>query len=112
MELWNGTKPSLRHFHIWGCPAHVLKGKTGKLESRTEVCMFVGHSKETKGGLFYSPKDNKTFVSTNATFLEHDYINNHKPQSKVVLEEMVSNKKDQSPAMAREKQQEDIASSS
>ena len=35
LELWNGHKPSLRHFRIWGCPAHVLKGKTGKLEPRT-----------------------------------------------------------------------------
>ena len=35
LELWNGRKPSLHHFRIWGCPAHVFKGKTGKLESRT-----------------------------------------------------------------------------
>ena len=35
LELWNGHKPSLRHFHMWGCPAHVLKGKTEKLEPRT-----------------------------------------------------------------------------
>ena len=110
MELWNGTKPSLCHFCIWGYPTHVLKGKIEKLESRIEVCMFVGYSKETKGGIFYSPKDNKTFVSTNATFLEHDYINNHKPQSKVVLEEMVSNKQDQSPAVENENWPEDIAS--
>ena len=31
LELWNGQKPVLHHFRIWGCPAHVLKGKTGKL---------------------------------------------------------------------------------
>ena len=69
MELWNGCKPSLHHFRIMGCPAHELKGKTRKLESRSEVCMFVGYSKETRGGNFYSPKENKTFVSTNANFL-------------------------------------------
>ena len=69
LELWNGHKPSLRHFRIWGCPAHVLKGKTGKLEPRTKVCMFVGYPKGTRGGLFYSPSDKKVFVSTNATFL-------------------------------------------
>ena len=43
LELWNGQKPVLRHFRIWGCPAHVLKGKTGKMDSRTEVCLFVGY---------------------------------------------------------------------
>ena len=34
LEMWIGRKPSLRHIHIWGCPAHVLKGKTNKLESK------------------------------------------------------------------------------
>ena len=47
----------------------MLKGKTGKLEPRTEVYMFVGYPKGTRGGLFYSPSDKKVFVSTNATFL-------------------------------------------
>ena len=31
VELWNGLKPSMRHLHIWGCLAHVLKGKFDKL---------------------------------------------------------------------------------
>ena len=35
VELWNGHKPSMRHLHIWGCPAHVLKGKFNKLQSKT-----------------------------------------------------------------------------
>ena len=89
LELWNGRKPSLRHYRIWGCPAHVLKKKTGKLESRTEVSLFVGYPKGTRGGIFYSPKEKKVFVSTHATFLENDYMNNFKPRSKVVLEEML-----------------------
>ena len=76
LELWNGHKPSLRRFRIWGCPAHVLKGKTGKLEPCTKVCMFVGCPKGTRGGLFYSPSDKKVFLSKNATFLEYDYMTN------------------------------------
>ena len=35
LELWSGHKPSLCHFRIWGCLAHVLKRKTGKLEPCT-----------------------------------------------------------------------------
>ena len=66
----------------------MLKGKTGKLEPRTEVCMFVGYPKGTRGGLFYSPSDKKEFVSTNVTFLEDDYMKNFKPHIKVVLEEL------------------------
>ena len=90
LELWSGRKPSLRHIRIWGCTTHVLKGKTGKLEPRTEVCLFVGYPKGTRGGLFYNPQDKKVFVLTNATFLENDYMENFKPQSRVVLEELQS----------------------
>ena len=31
VKLWNGRKPSMRHLHIWGCLARVLKGKSDKL---------------------------------------------------------------------------------
>ena len=65
--------------------------------------MFVGYSKETRGEFFYSPKENKTFVLTNATFLEYDYVNNHKHHSKVVPEEMVSNEVAKSPAITNKK---------
>ena len=88
LELWNGHKPSFCNFRIWGCLAHVLKGKTGNLEPRKEVCMFVGYPKVTTGGLFYSPSDKKVFASTNVTFLEDDYMKNFKPRNKVVLEEL------------------------
>ena len=62
LELWNEHKPSLRHFRIWGCLAHVLKGKTEKLEPCIEVCMFIGYPKGTRGALFYSLSDKKVFV--------------------------------------------------
>ena len=88
VELWNGRKPSMRHLHIWGCPVHVLKGKSDKLQSKTEVVFFVGYPKGTAGGLFYSHKDNKVFVSTNAKFLENDYMNDYTPISRVVFSEM------------------------
>ena len=87
-ELWSERKPSMKYLHIWGCPAHVLKGKSDKLEAKIEVCMFLGYSKETKVYLFYNHKDNKMFVSTNAKFLEDDYMNNYSPRSKVVLVEL------------------------
>ncbi|KAH9735169.1 hypothetical protein KPL71_017652 [Citrus sinensis] len=88
IELWSGRKPSLRHVRIWGSPAHVLKPKAEKIDSRYEVCMFVGNPKGTKGGLFYSSQDRKVIVSTHFTSLEEDYMNNFKPKSKVILEEL------------------------
>ena len=81
----------------------MLKGKTGKLEPRTEVCLFVGYPKGTRGGLFYSPQDKKVFVSTNATFLENDYMTNFKPRSKVVLEELLSDQIGKSPSTTDER---------
>ena len=84
-ELWSRHKSSMKYLHIWGCPAHVLKGKSDKLEAKTKVCIFLGYSMETKGYLFYNHKDNKVFVNTNAKFLEDDYVNNFNPRSKIVL---------------------------
>ena len=50
--------------------------------------MFVGYPRETKGGYFYNPKENKVFVSTNVTFLEDSYVQYFKSRSKVMLEDM------------------------
>ena len=66
----------------------MLNGKTDKLEPRTEVCFLVGYPRGTKSGLFYSQKDQKVIVSTNAWFLEEDYVMNHKPRNRIVLEEL------------------------
>jgi transposase InsO family protein len=90
-ELWTGRKPCLQHFRIWGCPAHVLKGKMDKLESRSKVCYFVGYPKGTKGWYFYNPQEQTVFVSTNAVFLEEDYVMNHQPKKRITLEEAPEN---------------------
>ncbi|TYK05909.1 gag/pol protein [Cucumis melo var. makuwa] len=87
-ELWRGRKPSLSHFKIWGCPAHVLETNPKKLEPRSRLCQFIGYPKETRGGLFFDPQENRVFVSTNATFLEEDHMRDHKTRSKLVLNEV------------------------
>ena len=90
-ELWNGRKPSLNHIRTWGAPTHVLRKEPHKLESRTEVCLFIGYPKGTRGGLFfYRSSEKKVIVSTNVNFFEEDYVNNFKPKSKVILEELDS----------------------
>ncbi|KAA0052796.1 gag/pol protein [Cucumis melo var. makuwa] len=86
-ELWRGRKPSLSHFRIWGCPAHVLVTNPKKLEPCSRLCQFVGYPKETRGGLFFDPPENRVFVSTNATFLEEDHMRDHKLRRKLVLNE-------------------------
>ena len=55
---------------------------------------FLGYLNGTKGGLLYSHQDKKVFVSTNATFLEHDYMKSFKPRSKMFLEELLLKQND------------------
>ncbi|EXB77770.1 hypothetical protein L484_000113 [Morus notabilis] len=100
-ERWSGKKSSLGHTRIWGCPTHVLRKKTGKLASRSELCLFVGYPKGTKGYIFYSPTDQKTFVSTNAHFLEEDFVKNMKPRSRLVLEELTEPQQELTPIEPR-----------
>ena len=47
----------------------MLNKNATKLDSRTEVRLFVGYPMGTKGYLFYSPKDRDVIVSTNAMIL-------------------------------------------
>ena len=52
------------------------------------MVFFVGYLKGIVGGLFYSHKNNRVFVNTNAKFLENDYMNDYTPKSRVVLVEI------------------------
>ena len=52
--------------------------------------MFIGYPKGMRGGIFYNRKEKKVIVSTHATFLEDDYVNNFKHRSKVVLKDLDS----------------------
>ena len=88
IKLWSSCKPNLKHIHIWGSLAHVLKSKADEIDSSSEVFVFVGYPKETKGNLFYSSQDRKVIVSTHFTSLEEDYMNNFKPRSKAILKEL------------------------
>ena len=66
----------------------MLKRDPSKSDARSEVCMFVGYPRGTKGYLFYDPKEQRVLVSINACFLEHDYMPDNKPSSKVILDEL------------------------
>ncbi|XP_075092034.1 uncharacterized protein LOC142172152 [Nicotiana tabacum] len=49
-ELWTGRKPSLRHLHVWGCPAEarVYNPQEKKLDSRTISGYFIGYPEKSK----------------------------------------------------------------
>ena len=89
-EMRTGQKPSLRHIHIWGCPAYVLNDKATKLEPRSEMCYFIGYPKGTRGGIFYHPKEQKVLISTHARYLEDDCLMHQELSSTETLEEILS----------------------
>ena len=66
----------------------MLKRDPSKLETRSDVCLFVGYPKGTKGYMFYDPQEQRVIVSTNARFLEEDYMIDNKLRSKIILEEL------------------------
>ncbi|KAA0038166.1 gag/pol protein [Cucumis melo var. makuwa] len=76
---------------------YILNNVPSKSVSKTPYELWKwhkGYPKESKGGLFYDPQENKVFVSTNTTFLEEDHIRNHQTCSKLVLEEISKNTTD------------------
>ena len=66
------TQPE--HFIGLGEVLKDLEIDPNKLEAMSDVCLFVGYSKGTKGYLFYDPKLQRVLVSTNVRFLEEDYM--------------------------------------
>ena len=72
-ELWTGRKPSLRHLHVWGCPAEVrvYNPQEKKLDFRTISGYFIGYPEKSKGYRFYCPNHSTIIVEFgNARFIE------------------------------------------
>ena len=87
-ELWTRKCPGLSFLKIWGCEAYVKRHASDKLASKSDKCLFVGYSKETKGYYFYIPFENKVFVACNGFFLEIEFISKRVSGSKTSLEEV------------------------
>ena len=49
-EAWNGKSCHISHLRIFGCVAyaHVPKELRKKLDDRSEKCIFIGYSEESK----------------------------------------------------------------
>ena len=77
-ELWTGKRPSLRHLHVWGCPAEVriYNPHEKKLDERTISGNFIGYSERSYGYRFYCPNHSTRIVeSGNARFIENGQSN-------------------------------------
>ena len=71
-EAWSGTKPSVDHFRVFGCLAHVHVPdvKRSKLDNKSFVCVLLGMSEESKGYKLFDPLNKKIVVSKDVIFEE------------------------------------------
>jgi transposase InsO family protein len=71
-ECWSGFKPSIAHFRVFGCIAHVHTPENlrKKLDDRSSICVNLGLSDESKGYKLYNPTTKKIVVSKDVIFEE------------------------------------------
>jgi len=92
-ELWVGQKPSLKHFHVWGCPAEArpYKPNERKLDFRIVNNYFIGYYERSRGYKFYDPKLNTIFEIGTVTFFEDiEFGGKNKVRDFVLEEESVT----------------------
>ena len=70
-ELCTGRVPSLRHMHVWGCPAkaRLYCSHKKKLDPRTVSGYFIGYPERSKGYRFYCP-NHSPMETRNVKFLK------------------------------------------
>ncbi|VFQ83053.1 unnamed protein product [Cuscuta campestris] len=78
---------------------------SGKLDAKSDKCVFVGYPKETRGYYFYHPTDNKVFVARTGPFLEKEFLSKAGDGRKIDLEEIQDNEADNQ--LDEERQQEE-----
>ncbi|RVW78353.1 Retrovirus-related Pol polyprotein from transposon TNT 1-94 [Vitis vinifera] len=76
-ELWSGKKPSLHHFHVWGCKAEVrpYNPQSKKLDPKTISGFFVGYCIGSRGSRFYYPSHTTRIIESNKVVYFEDEVN-------------------------------------
>lgn len=73
-EAWNGEKPVVDYFRIFGCIAHVHvpDQMRSKLDDKSRKCVFLGVSDESKAWRLYDPVSKKILISKDVVFEEEE----------------------------------------
>ncbi|KAL0448523.1 UNVERIFIED_CONTAM: hypothetical protein Slati_1408700 [Sesamum latifolium] len=74
------------YLRVSSSPAYVKRLVGDKLDSRSNLCRFIGYPKETVEYYFYDPVEQKIFVSKNAVFLEKNFPSDSR-RDEVLFEE-------------------------
>ena len=71
-EAWNGRKPSVDHFKVFGCIAyaHVPDEKRKKLDDKGEKCVFLGINEHLKAYKLFNPITKRIVISRDVVFKE------------------------------------------
>lgn len=71
-EAWNGQKPYVDHFKLFGCVAlaHIPKEKQKKMDDKSINCAMFRVSEESKAYRLYDLVKNKIIVSRDVLFEE------------------------------------------
>ena len=88
-EPWFRKKPKLSFLKVWGCNAYVKKLQPGKLEPKSEKCVFIGYPKEIVGHTFYQRFEGKIFVAKNGSFLKKEFLSKEVSGRKLELDEVI-----------------------
>ncbi|XP_075489643.1 uncharacterized protein LOC142528479 [Primulina tabacum] len=69
-EILMGRKPNLKYFHIFGCVGYVLNDRDhlAKLDSKSDKCLFLGYSMNSKAYRVYNLRTRTTMESINVVF--------------------------------------------
>src|SRR5690606_18243061 len=73
-QILKGKTPNLSHMHVFGCLCYVLndKEKLGKLDSRSDVGMFLGYSTNSSAYRVYNQRTK--FIGDNVNVLFDDGV--------------------------------------
>ena len=71
-EAWSGAKPTVEHFKVFGCVAHVHvpDARRTKLDYKSHVCVLLGFSEESKGYRLYDSVTKRVVTSRDVVFEE------------------------------------------
>jgi hypothetical protein len=72
-EAWDSKPCNVSHFIIFGCVAFVhVHVEMRKLDDRSERCIFVGYSEESREYRLYNPITNKYVINKDVQFKEEE----------------------------------------
>ncbi|BBN68370.1 ADP glucose pyrophosphorylase large subunit 1, partial [Prunus dulcis] len=99
-EAWNGHKPAVNYFKIFGCIAyvHIPDEKRKKLDDKGEKCIFLGVSEHSKAYKLYNATTRKIIISHDVLYDEEtiwdwtDKGSKHQQQISVIFDEEAASK--------------------